>query len=118
MQSRIHDDRLKEMLRGNYLFELWYEGELLYQKPLKNKVRAWNQTRQDSSIVFLLDKEDEEEEGSFIHIVSLNNTSPDSLLDTDFHRTTTSKLNSIDERKIVDWTSLCDDEEAVKEINF
>ena len=57
--SRVHDDKLKEMLGGNFLFELWFEGELLYQKPLKNKVRAWNQTRQDSSIIFLLDKEDE-----------------------------------------------------------
>ena len=28
--SRINDNDLKKMLQGNYLFELWFEGELLY----------------------------------------------------------------------------------------
>jgi len=78
--SKVSDPRLKDKYgdgstKCNYLFEVWSQGELLFQRPLKNKIRVWNTSRQNNSIIYVLHPEDEElDEGgkSYIHIVSLN----------------------------------------------
>ena len=105
--TEIKDNSLKEKFGGNnYLLEVWSDGELLYQRPLKKKVRVLNATRQANSIIYMLDPEDEVMEGNFIHIVSLNSCCIDKVSHND-NLNEDRNFDSIKVRKIVDWTGLC-----------
>ena len=67
------DESLREKFGDcNYLFEVWCEGELLFQRALKNPVRAFNCMRQANSVIYVLDSEDEHMAGNFIHLLNLN----------------------------------------------
>ena len=88
------------------MLEVWSDGELLYQRPLKKKVRVLNATRQANSIIYMLDPEDEVMEGNFIHIVSLNSCCIDQVSHND-NLNEERNFDSIKVRKIVDWTGLC-----------
>ena len=68
--TQIKDERLRDLIKGNFLLEIWSEGILLFQRPLKKEVRAWNVSRQANSLIYLLDPEDDK--AGFIHVVSLN----------------------------------------------
>ena len=115
--SEVKDEHLIKKFNNNrFLLEVWSDGELLYQRTLKKKVRVLNATRNANSIIYMLDKEDESQEGNFIHIVSLNNACLDGngtkhkACDRDFH--------AITERKIKDWTGLCEKPENVDVMHF
>ena len=71
--SKIMDESLREKFGDcNYLFEVWCEGELLFQRALKRPVRAFNCMRQSNSVIYVLNEEDEHMAGNFIHILNLN----------------------------------------------
>ena len=44
--SQIRNEELKKKYgNNNYLLEVWSDGELLFQRPLKKNVRAMNSSR-------------------------------------------------------------------------
>ena len=94
--------------------EIWSKGRLLFQRTLQKCVRAWNISRENNSVIFLLDQEDERCDQTFIHIVSLKQACEFS------HNMAmvSEHLDCIEEKKIIDWTGLCSDEESVKKMNF
>ena len=57
----IVDKRLQKLSGGIYSLEVWSGGTLLYQRPLKQRPRAWCASRYKNSIVFVLHQDDEEE---------------------------------------------------------
>ena len=92
------------------MLEAWHNGVLLYQKPLQEKVRAWNACREQKSIIFLLDPVDEDVDGDIIHVLTLDEVCTnvyDSRLSSGFDQMQKDMLVNINEKKIRDWTGLC-----------
>ena len=105
--TQINDEKLKEKLEVNFQLEVWWSGILLYQRALNKKVRAWNVSRHNQSIIFLLDPEDEDHQGDIIHVVSLKHA----FATIHESRVQNHDINDEDlgitEKKIRDWTGLC-----------
>ena len=64
------------VIKYRYLLEIWCEGELIHQRPLKQKIIKWNQSKHCNSLIFLLHKDDggvdENTNKHFINILSMN----------------------------------------------
>ena len=77
-------------------------------------MRVLNASRNANSIIYMLDQTDESQEGNFIHIISLNsacfNETGLSAQDRNF--------SAITERKIRDWTRLCEKSDNVDKMHF
>ena len=69
IMSEVVDHTLREHLGGHYLFEVWADGNLLYQRPLTCKVRAWGASRHKNTIIYLLDPEDEPNNDNYFHMI-------------------------------------------------
>ena len=93
--TEIMDPRLKELYDGNsFLLEAWTRGRLIFQRGFKKNIRVFNSARQGNTIIYVPDPVDEPEQGRhFIYLVSLGEW-----------------LNDVNERKIEDWTGLCNNE--------
>ena len=111
-------DDLRKSYGGRYLFEVWRDGELLYQRALKQKIVRWNMSRQNDSIIYLLNPEDEELEPNgcyFIHIVCLN-------LSNEMEQSTQNlgelPNHNVQFFKIKDWTKLTNNPDYLNNVNF
>ena len=78
---------------------------MIYQRPLKHKVRAWGISRHNNTFIYLLDPKDEKDGGDYFHMVELKFTEFISS-------------RQANEKKIRDWTGLCRDPRSVNELTF
>ena len=78
---------------------------MIFQRPINYKVRAWGLSRHKNTFIYLLDNRDERDGGDYFHMVSLNSEEYISS-------------KQANEKKIKDWTGLCENQKSVDELTF
>ena len=98
----VYDNAVKELTTNNKKFnlEIWCRGVLVLEMSLTKRIRVWNTSRRNSTIIFML--EENEDEYTF-HMVSLNKL-------TDETKIPDMKTVNLDEHvkhlKLKDWTGV------------
>ena len=85
----------KELEGDKYLLQVWSKGKIIYEKKLSEKIKAWNMSKHNKTLIFLPDKVDEPDRQSYIHWIELN-----------FEEFKASE--DCNEKKLLDWTGKCD----------
>lgn len=101
----VYDNAVKELTTNNKKFnlEIWCRGVLVLEMSLTKRIRVWNTSRRNSTIIFMLQENDNE---YTFHMVSLNAL-------TDETKIPDMKTVNLDEHvkhlKLKDWTGAISD---------
>ena len=101
----VYDNAVKELTTNNKKFnlEIWCRGVLVLEMSLTKRIRVWNTSRRNSTIIFMLQENDNE---YTFHMVSLNAL-------TDETEIPDMKTVNLDEHvkhlKLKDWTGAISD---------